>query len=281
MTNVCVIDKWNQPLAGEYATGTYYSVGTTAFYLMRVEYYNTNGSGQATLEWEAPGEQIARSVIPTGYLRPAALGDPGKWVFRDVGVNANPGFGEMSGSVVGQIGIHGAGAEGIAIHQFACQQVTGPFELTARLAYYNDEGKYQAKWFPKNGLVIRSSLTGTNGFAYGLMRGYNDSKVFYNNDIAVSATFSSTVVAGAAIPVYLRMRREKTNDTHYAISAAYSANGTTWTTNFLSATGSTEKTVYAGMAMGISESTLMYAYYDNIELRLLAPVSSGTLLIIR
>jgi hypothetical protein len=276
-----VINKWNAPLAGEYATNVYYSPTLTGFYPIRVEYYNTNGNAEATLEWEAPGEQITRSPIPTGCLRPVALGDPGQWVFRDVGVNANPGFCEMSGSVAGRLGIHGAGAEGIAIHQFACQQVTGPFELTARLAYYNNEGRYTAVWYPKNGLVIRSSLSGTNGFAYGLMRGNSDSKVFYNNDIAVSGTFNSTLVAGAAIPVYLRMRREKTNDTHYAISAAYSVNGTTWTTNYISPTGSTEKVVYAGMAMGISESILMYAYYDNIELRLLTSPYTGTLLIIR
>ena len=281
VTNMCVIDKWNTPLAGEYASNVYYSVGTTAFYPLRVEYYNTNGNAQATLEWEAPGEQITRSPIPTGCLRPVALGDPGQWVFRDVGVNANPGFCEMSGSVAGRIGIHAAGSEGLSVHQFACQQVTGPFELTARFVSYVNEGRYNATWKPRIGLAIRSSLTGTNGFAYGVMRGNSDSKVIYNNNLDVSGVYVSNAVTGAGAPVYFRMRREKTNDTDYGISAAYSANGTTWTTNFTSASGSTEKTVYAGMAMGVPESQLMYCYFDNIDLRLLTSPYTGTLLIIR
>lgn len=277
VTNACVINKWDQSLPGEYVSGKV-TVGATGFFNLRVEYFNTTGNAEAVLEWEAPIVGISRSVIPTGYLRPVALGDPGKWVFRDVAATTLPGFGEMSATVPGRLAMHGAGTEGIAVHAYACQQVTGPFELTARLAYYNAEGFYNATWKPRNGLVIRSSLTGTNGFAYGLVRGNSDSKVFYNDNLALSGVFNSTTVTGAGIPVYLRMRREKM-DGMYKISAAYSANGTTWTTNFNSTTGSTERTVYAGMSMGIPESVLMNSYFDNIELRLLK--QPGTVIIIR
>jgi hypothetical protein len=278
----CVINKWDQSSPGVYVSGTFSGAATSGLHPLRAEYYNTEGNAGALLEWESQDASVSREVIPSIYLRPVELGDPGKWVFRDIGVNSLPGYGVPSAADPGQIGLYGAGTRGIAIHQFACQEVTGPFELTARLASYDNEGEYQATWNYNIGLAVRSSLSGTNGSAYGVLRGYEvvqNTRVVYNDNLALSGVYTSTNVAGYnTFPVYLRMQRERRAGVYY-INTAYSSNGTSWTTNFMGTNASSEETVYAGMAMGIPEYKLMYATFDNITL--VQPPASGSVILFR
>jgi hypothetical protein len=174
--------------------------------------------------------------------------------------------------------MYGAGTEGIAVHQFACQKVTGPFELTARLVNYYNEGLYNATWNYKIGLAVRGSLSANSGSAYGLVRGWDHTRVYYNDNLGVSGTFAYTNVTGLGFPVYLRMNRRKQDGVYY-ISTAYSSNGSAWTTNFTGTNASSEATVYAGMALGVPESQLMYGYFDNITL--VQPPASGSVILFR
>jgi hypothetical protein len=281
VTNTVVINKWNESSPGEYVSGTL-TWPTTGFQPIRVEYFNHAGNADAVLEWESKNAGITRSVVPSVAFQPVALGDPGKWVFRDVATPGLPGYGEPS-TVPGRIGIWAAGSQGIANHQFACQKITGPFELTARAAYYGNESRYGGTWDERMGLVIRSTLTGTDGFAYGMVHdnanGTHSTRVMLNTNLAVSGTFlESNIMNGRTIPMYLRMRRDKVEG-GYQINAAYSTNGIAWVTNAISSPVFPEHTVYAGMSLGITETVLLFGYFDTIDLRLLR--LPGTVIMLR
>ncbi|MDD4059617.1 MAG: malectin domain-containing carbohydrate-binding protein [Kiritimatiellae bacterium] len=277
----CVIDRWNDPLTGEYVSNILKAPSTTGLQPIHVEYYNTEGNAEAVVEWACPDIGIPRGVVPANYLRPVAMGDPGAWVFRDIDTVSLPGYGYVDGEVPGRFWVYAAGLEGIQRHQFACQPVEGAFELTARVASYSNRSRYGGTWKERMGLVVRSSLAGNEGFSYGIVHdndNANNTRVMYKPDLSVAGGFTETAfVYSRNIPMYLKLRRERKAE-GYETTASYSADGVNWTQEHVSMVGSSESHVYAGLSLGVEDTELLHGYFDNVSLK---PLHLTTLVVIR
>jgi hypothetical protein len=278
----CVINKWNESQPGEWISGTITAPDATGWLQLRAEFYNTAGSAEAALEWASPAIGLARQGVSPRCLRPVALGNPGAWIFRDIDTTTLPGYAGADGGVPGRFWIYAAGQQGIQQHQFIFQKVTGAFELTARVASYDHRSRYGGTWDERMGVAIRSSLAGNQGFAYGLVHdndnGSHRTIVMSKNDLSVAGAFTETAIkTGRLIPMFLRLTRLRTAG-GYQTTAAYSANGVTWTTDNISSIGSSVPTVYVGLSLGVADSELLAGSFDSITLRRL---QFPTLLILR
>ncbi len=277
----CVIDRWTDPIAGEYVSNTVTAPTTTGLQPIHVEYYNTDGDAEAVLEWECTDIGINRQIVPAAYLRPVAMDDPGAWVFRDIDTVDLPGYGYVDGDVPGRFWVYAAGLKGIQRHQFVCQQVEGAFELTARVASYVNRLRYGGTWNERMGIVIRSTLEGDQGFAYGIVHsddGGQNTRVVYKDDLSTAGAFTETAIGSPrTIPMYLKLRRER-KAAGYETTASYSADGVTWTQEHVSMVGSGESRVYVGLSLGVGDTELLYGSFDNVSLKTL---HLTTLIVIR
>lgn len=275
----CVIDHWTEDGAGEWVSGTLAYAGVSGNQPIRAEFYNTQGDAEATLEWECAGIGLSRQVVSPVFLRPVALGDPGAWVFREVGM-AFPGYGNAISGASGGLALFGAGAEGVERHQYACQRISGAFELVARIASYDTRGRYGATWNSRFGIVVRSGLLHNEGFAAGYILNRDESKTLFMSkaDLAASGAFVEAGSVGSRkIPMYLKVRRELEGGL-YAMRCSYSTDGENWTEDYVGTVGGTAREVYVGLGIGVKDTAVINVNFDSVSLKRL---NAETLIVIR
>ena len=275
----CVIDHWTEAGAGEWFSGTLAHAGSTGNQPIRAEFYNTQGDAEATLEWECTGIGLPRQGVSPLFLRPVALGDPGAWVFREVGMTF-PGYGNAIAGATGGLALFGAGAEGIERHQFACQKISGSFELVVRIASYDTRGRYGATWNSRFGIVVRSGLLHNEDFAAGYIFNRDENKTLFMSkaNLSLAGNFTEAGVVGSrAIPFYLKIRREIEGGL-YAMRCSYSKDGENWTEDYVGTVGGTTREVYVGLGIGVTDTEVINVNFSDVSLKRL---NAETLIVIR
>ena len=182
------------------------------------------------------------------------LPPPSPWLHGDIGTVNPTGTAIYSNGSFSNTGA-GADIEGTAdAFHYIYQPVSGDVTITAHVESLDNTNPWA-----KAGVMIRST---TAADAINTMTTVTPSNgVSFQKRTANSGLTSSTVVAGVASPVWIRL--QKIGD---AISSFRSVDGTTWTQIGTAATVTLPSTFYVGLAVtSHSNDTLTTATYSNVS----------------